>query len=155
MRCALVLLISLFFLSDSADARSARGRITQKVVKALSIENVSVLDFGVASAGAPAKTVPPSRSENLENGSFLVRGEPHASYSIVLPGDGDVVLRTRGGFSKKRRIKVSQFESYPSSRGRLNHRGKQYIYIGATRAALRDDQKSGDYKASYVVTVVY
>ena len=152
---AAVSLLAFTAGSQSVLAASAVGSISQRVIRALSIYRESDLDFGTATNGDPAKVVPPSVRDTPANASFIVTGEPSASYAIVLPSDGDVTLTTGDAASLDRRIAVTSFRSYPENTGVLGPLGRQSLYVGATRAPIRDTQASGMYHGVFTVTVVY
>lgn len=141
---------------NSSFAASTTGTAKQVVIAAISIANVSDLDFGTAPAGDAAKTVAPGTSEDAENGSFTVSGAANTAYTITLPADGTVTMTTGGGGANET-IAVSTFTSSPAagSNGLLSGTGTQNLYVGATRAALGAAQVAGNYTATYTVTVVY
>lgn len=140
--------------TKSALAASATGTAKQKVITALSISNTSDLDFGTATPGTSAKTVAAGSSENAENGSFAVAGQPNTTYTISLPADNSVFLTTGAGGSHQT-ISINSFTSSPSATGSLNGSGTQNLFVGATRSAMDVDQATGDYTGTYTVTVVY
>ena len=141
-------------MTHQAFAASTTGNAIQQVIAALSITNVSDLDFGSAAPGDALKVVAPGAAENAENGSFTVTGQPSTAYTITLPADGTVTMITGGGGANET-IAVSSFSSFPSGTGMLNGSGTQTLLVGATRAALGASQVAGSYTASYTVTVVY
>ena len=150
-------LMSLLMLLGASPsfAASSTGESRQKVIRSISISNISGLDFGVASAGDRAKTVPPDNRETPENASFLVTGERHTMYFVHLPPDQSVEMSTAGGGARNKKIPVDQFKSNPIRFGVLDHGGKQTVFVGATRAELLADQVPGDYVGYFTVTVVY
>lgn len=151
----IIILFALLISSSNVFGASGSGQVVQKVVRNLSIQSVSELNFGVASAGDGSKTIAPGRSENAENGSFLVEGEPGASFRILLPPDGVVKMSVSNSNAPQKTIAVNQFNSYPSQSGVIDSQGEQRLFIGATREALLSNQASGNYKGYYRVTVVY
>ncbi len=140
--------------TNYALAASANGTATQVVTAALSIANVSDLDFGSAAQGDALKVVAPGAAENAENGSFTVTGQPSTAYTITLPADATVVMTTGGGGANET-IAVNSFASFPSGTGMTGAGGTQSLFVGATRAALGAAQVAGSYTATYAVTVVY
>jgi hypothetical protein len=135
--------------SDSATA-TAR----QVVVHRLQIEKTSDLNFGEASPGDGPKLVPAGTSENPENASFAVRGEPSRMYQIVLPSHNSVVMATSGG-GPNGQITIKEFYSWPIRYGIMNSNGESNIYVGALREGIKVKQKVGEYTGQFVVTVVY
>lgn len=116
------------------------------------IDQVSDMDFGIATAGDGPKTIVADTTETAENASFLVTGDRNRAYSITLPTSMDLTKKGPGA-----KINVSNFQSYPpqGANGYLNSNGQQMVYVGATRAALPNDQVSGSYSGKFTVTVVY
>ncbi len=143
-------------MAVQANAASTTGTARQVVIAAISIANVSDLDFGTAPAGDALKTVAPGAAENAENGSFTVTGQASTAYTISLPADG-VVTMTTGGGGANETIAVTSFLSSPAAgaNGLLSAGGTQNLFVGATRAALGAAQVAGTYTATYTVTVVY
>ena len=150
-------LISLLMLLSTTPsfAASSTGESRQKVIRSISISNISGLDFGVASAGDRAKTVNPDIRETPENASFLVTGERNTMYYIHLPPDQSIEMATAGGGARNKKISVDLFKSNPIRFGVLDQGGKQTVFVGATRAQLLADQQAGDYVGYFTVTVVY
>lgn len=147
---------SATFAAQQTLAASATGTARQVVLAALSITNVSDLDFGTAAAGDVAKTVAPGTTEGTENGSFTVTGQANTAYTITLPADGAVTMITGAGGANET-IAVTSFTSFPASgaNGLLDGTGNQTLLVGATRAALGAAQVAGTYTGTYTVTVVY
>lgn len=145
-------------LSTSSETRAASttGTARQVVTAAISIANVSDLDFGTAVQGAIAKTVAPGAAENAENGSFTVSGQASTAYTITLPANGAVTMITGGGGANET-IAVTNFLSNPAAgaNGMIGVGGTQALYVGATRAALGASQAVGSYAGTYTVDVVY
>jgi len=143
-------------IATQVQAASSTGTARQIVIAALSIANVSDLDFGTAAAGDVAKTVAPGTAENADNGSFTVTGQAATAYTITLPADGVVVMTTGGGGANET-IAVDTFVSSPAAgaNGVLSAGGTQSLFVGATRAALGASQLPGTYTGTYTVTVVY
>ena len=151
MKVLLSLAVLLFSINLQAASDSANANAT--VTAAIAIANVSDLEFGSAVQGDGAQTVAPGSSENAENGSFDVTGEPNMAYTVTLPGDVDVVM-TNGGLGT---IAVNSFASTPAAgaNGLLDVSGAQSLFVGATRAALLGAQEVGSYTATFTIDVVY
>ncbi len=142
-------------IANNTNAASTTGTAVQLVYAAISVVNVSDLDFGAAPPGNPLKTVPPGTSENSANGSFTVTGQPSVAYTITLPASA--TMRTGAGAVANERITVNAFVSFPlaGANGLLGAGGTQSVFVGATRAALRPAQVVGIYTATYALTIVY
>ncbi len=145
--------IASLFVGHYGYAVSQTGTAKQVVTTALALLNVSDLDFGTAAQGEAAKTVAPGSSENSENGSFAVTGQPNVAYTISLPSSA--VTLTTGGGGANETISVDSFVSSPAATGLLDASGAQSLFVGATRAALTTSQVAGTYTGTYTVTVVY
>ncbi len=122
--------------------------------QALSISQNSDLIFGSAPQGDGPKVVPPGTTETSENASFDVKGKKNTTYVITLPSTA-INMTTGSGSTAQQRISVSNFTSNPASNGLLNNQGRQFLYIGATRAALLFNQTVGSYSGSFQIIVVY
>lgn len=123
-------------------------RITTEVVSAIHLFKQKDLDFGEGLQGDPAKLI-----STLEGAEFSVVGEPHRAYSILIPSQ--IIMKTAGGQTPSEQIQVTNFQSSPEKQGKLDCDGKQTLRVGATRAALLQTQKSGNYLAPFTVTVLY
>lgn len=121
--------------------------------KGISINLISDLDFGTVVQGDLADTVAPGTTESSSNASFQVSGDKNSSYTIVLPS-GSVTMSNTSGVGT---LAVSSFRSFPSegSNGVLDKNGHQFLFIGATRAAIPLTQPRGNYAGSFMVTVAY
>lgn len=118
----------------------------------IGITQISDLSFGISAPGDPQMIISPGTSETPQNASFLITGEALTSYSISLPRS--IFMTLIGGNTK---IKVDQFTSFPAEGGNglLDGSGKQYLYVGARRAALNNNTVSGNYVGTFSVDVVY
>lgn len=120
--------------------------------KPIKVSAVSNLNFPTAPQGDGIFVVPAGTSETPTNASFLVTGDRNVTYTIVLPAMATMTAKIG---SKQDTINLSGFTSFPSNVGVLNGAGSQYLYVGATRAAIRHNQLTGSYSGSFSVTVVY
>lgn len=118
----------------------------------ITISAISNLNFSTAVQGDGILVVPPGTRENRANASFFVRGAPNVTYTIILPTSAKLAVR-KGPI--KDTIMLTAFTSFPSNVGLLNLLGFQFLYVGATRAAIRNNQLTGSYSGSFSVTVVY
>ncbi len=116
----------------------------------ITITQVSDLNFGVGFRNDPAKTVVPGTFENAENASFMIQGDPNRAFTIQLPRRIDM-NSTLGN----QKIRVQDFTSFPSTNGTLDATGIGYIFIGATRSSLKNNQQTGPYIGVFTVTVIY
>ncbi len=116
----------------------------------ITITQVSDLNFGVGFRNDAAKTVMPGTFENAENASFMIQGDPNRAFTIQLPRRIDM-NSTLGN----QKIRVQNFTSFPNANGTLDASGISYIFIGATRSALKNNQQTGPYVGVFTVTVIY
>ncbi len=115
---------------------------------------VSGLEFGNGGPGDVAKTVSPGTSETSTNASFRVNGDANRAYTITLPATGSM---TTGNGPTADSITLNNFLSFPvqGANGLLSVAGSQNLFVGATRAALKINQRAGTYNGSYSIAVVY
>lgn len=151
---ALFPLLSCVAYAAGGFSDSTSGFAKQKIVQKLQITKISDLNFGEASPGDGAKVIPAGVSENNENASFEVRGEPFRLFQIVLPSDNSVKMINGSGGTHKE-ILIKSFESYPAKAGILTDMGRSTIFIGASREAISSRQVVGDYIGQFYITVVY
>lgn len=129
----------------------------------IAIVNTEALSFGRFAAGSGgAVQVEPSglRSASgavvlLSSGTggaarFELSGDPHLSYAIGLPADGEVNLLSGTG----QQMRLTHFTSQPAAFGTLNAMGRQTLSIGA-RLQVGAGQPSGHYSASFIIHVDY
>ena len=137
---------------DVTKAASDTAQALAVVTAAISIAQVSDLDFGSAAQGDGASTVAPA-----SGAEFTVTGQASTAYTITLPADSTVQMITGGGATADEQIDVDSFVSVPAAgaNGLLSGAGSQTLNVGATRAALGASQTAGSYAATFTVDVVY
>jgi hypothetical protein len=157
-KLAIAILLFVSIMSHKAAAcvgqgcdATASSPIHAQIQVAITIENLSPLDFGNAVIGDSSKTIPPSGQETIENASFLVNGQPDSEYRIVLP------RRTwlYNIEDNHDRIEVSQFTSFPQRTGNFNTYGQSQLFVGATRERIALRTEPGTYSGQFSVTVLY
>ncbi len=149
-----ILSIAFHALAVGNFGDSTSGFAKQKIVQRLQIKKISDLNFGEAAPGDAAKVVLPGISENSENASFEVSGEPFRLYQIILPANDSVKMINGSGGSHKE-ILIKTFSSFPIKAGIISNTGKAMIYVGAARESISSRQAVGDYIGQFYVTVVY
>ncbi|WP_374029438.1 DUF4402 domain-containing protein [Bdellovibrio bacteriovorus] len=133
---------------------AATASATQRIVHRLQISKVSDLHFGEASPGDGPLTISPGISENGENASFEIHGEPNRLIQILLPPDNSIkMIQGSGGQDKE--IIIKEFLSFPSRKAILDGNGRAMIFVGAKRDAISAKQNAGDYAGQFVITVIY
>jgi hypothetical protein len=145
-------LVSFLFISLSQDetwGASATGRVTLRVVRPLSIQNVSDMVFPNAAQGADRFTLDPTAQSSAK---FIITGEPGAQISVVLPGQ---TVLYRPDSPRINGIQVSDFVSSKGSTFILDQDGSGLVFIGATRDPIPTQQDLGDYTGTFQVEVVY
>ncbi len=115
----------------------------------ITITQISDLNFGVGFLGDGTKQVNRGRSDNAENASFLVTGDPGVTFSITLPNRIWMNHSTSSS-----RIRVRRFRSRPTN-GRIRNNGERLLLVGATRNAIGTGLSTGSYAGTFTVTVVY
>jgi hypothetical protein len=137
-------------------AADADNQAKMKVITQISIDAVSELIFPDAPQGDGAGQVAPGTTDNANNASFTVAGEPGKAYNILLPADGAVAMALNGtGTAPDEVIAVGDFASFPSGSGQIQSNGEQLLLVGATRSALSSSQVPGDYVGTFTVIVAY
>jgi hypothetical protein len=81
--------------------------------------------------------------------SFNVSGDPHLTYAITLPADGESGLNSSG-----HSMALTAFTSSPAVTGTLSAGGSQTLSIGAT-LGVSGHQAPGDYSGTFNVNVDY
>jgi hypothetical protein len=152
--CLFAVILSSKAFAATRFSDTAAASANQKIVYRLELRKVSDLNFGEASPGDPAKEIKAGISENAENASFEVSGEPYRAYQIILPSSNSIKM-IHGGGGLNREILIKEFTSWPIRTGVLNAQGESMIYVGATRQGIFRSQIAGDYTGQFFVTVVY
>jgi hypothetical protein len=148
-----ILVLFLMLINNSFSA-NVNGTGVVTITNMIKIANTSDLLFPNSVQGSSSYTLPPGSSENANNASFTITGEPSTSYQVILPGASSIIMKTAGGGALKEII-INSFASTPSVTGTLNASGTQMLYVGATRASLPLNQFVGNYTATFNVTVIY
>jgi hypothetical protein len=148
------ILVTFLILMNSSFSSNVSGTGVVTIINMIKIAKTSDLLFPSSVQGSSSYTLPPGSSENANNASFTITGEPSTSYQIILPGASSIVMKTAGGGALKEII-INSFASNPSSTGTLNVSGSQMLYVGATRASLPLNQFVGNYTGTFNVTVIY
>lgn len=153
--------------------RSRRGCIIASVllvtapawaaVTAITVANTQPLSFGRFAAGMGGSiTMSPSGSRSASGGvvlissavgsaaQFTVSGDPNLIYSITLPPNGAVALKSASGQS----MPLNNFTSSPSGTGQLTGQGRQTVSVGAT-LSVGAQQSAAGYTGVIDVTVDY
>ncbi len=131
--------------------RTVAANHTVVVVPSISLTNLTGISFPDAARDDAAATVAPGAS----SASYTVTGEAGYVYTVSLPADGTIVMETAGGGSADKEIAVNTFTSSPSGTGTIGGGGTDTLYVGGTRAAIRNTQTQGNYTGSFLVTVTY
>jgi hypothetical protein len=148
-----IMVLFLLLINNSlGSVVSGTGNVT--IINMIKIAKTSDLLFPIAVQGSSAYTLPPGSTENANNASFTITGEPSTNYQIILPGSNSIVMTTAGGGALKQII-INSFANTPSTSGILNASGTQMLYVGATRASLPLNQYVGSYTGVFTVTVIY
>jgi hypothetical protein len=176
----LALAIGALVMAGGAMAQStateAAAVANAKVIRPITITKNASLEFGNIVAGAgtvivaassattrtdsvPALT-PVGQLGTINAATFDVTGEGAATYSITLPDDDTVILKTGAGTALEDQMKLSAFTkaAVAGTIGVLGATagadGTQSFYVGATLNGIAG-QSAGAYTANYSVTVAY
>lgn len=137
----------------NAQAATDDGTAVVVVEAALTITNVTDLDFGTVVQSDAAGTVAPGDAGASE---FAITGQPATAYTITLPAAA-INMTTGAGDTAQRQISVDTWTSNPAAgaNGLLDGAGEQSLFVGATHAAILADQEAGSYSGTFTVEVVY
>lgn len=140
----------------AASSANASANATASIIRGITIANTRDLGFGEAAQGTAALVIAPADGTSAQ---FTVGGEGGHAYNITLPGSA-TMLRVGGvGGVATDEIAVSSFTSNPDGSGSLSGvsgaAGSQTLSVGATRAAIPENQAAGNYTTSFSVTVAY
>lgn len=151
---ATLALMTLFssVIGRAGSSASTTAQALATVIASINISRTQDLNFGQAAPGDGAKTV--GSADTINSAAFSVTGEASKVYTITLPSS-TVTMTTSGGSTADRQIDITTFTSNPSSTGTLASNGTQTLYVGATRAAVRNTQETGSYSGTFTVTVAY
>ena len=173
MRKTVFLLASLFVMvlatqrvNAQNSATSEPANATATIVKAISIDKVTDLQFGkiIAAPTAGQVAIQTNGSRTIAAGnvvlfnqgsdhqaaSFKTMGTPGAGYSLVLPADGSVSLTRTGG------TETMTIEGFVhSATGTLDAAtGEETFNVGAT-LNVGANQAPGQYTGTFTVTAAY
>lgn len=139
--------IQIFFISLLFVSVNASGALR---IVACNAPLSSALNFDVGIQSDVSKIVIPSTADNPFNACFKVTGNNNASYIVYLPSSTFI----KGPSSST--IVVNSYSSGTQSGiYRLDGTGTQFLYVGATRAALTPTQTAGGYSGTLSVSVRY
>ncbi|MEO5668968.1 MAG: DUF4402 domain-containing protein [Bdellovibrionota bacterium] len=139
--------------APTSDTASARATLIVK--KKIHITKVKDLEFGEAYQGDAADTVAPADSAG-RNAEFKVTGREGGVFTIDLPDNGTVIMTTGDGTTADKQVAVQDFVSnFGGDGATATIAGDTALFVGATRAAIADEQQDGEYQASFDVTVAY
>lgn len=124
--------------------------INQVLAIPISIVKNSDLNFGIIPAGDPTVIVPPGSSENPQNASFTITGDPNVAFSIVLPSTITILLNGTG----PTQLQVNAVNSNPSGSSILDGAGLKNIFVGGS-LNVPPGIISGNYTGSFTVEVAY
>ena len=174
----LALAIGALVMAGSAMAQStgsANGTANANVIQPITITAVDTLEFGNIVAGIGTVVIQASAAGtrsgtaaligNMQGteraGTFDVAGEGAAIYTITLPADDTVVLKTGAGDAPATQMKLSAFTNaikgtgtFLTLDGTAGGAGAQSFYVGATLTSIAT-QTPGAYTGTYSVTVAY
>ena len=137
---------------NSASA-TAKAKITVK--KKIKIEKQTDLNFADAYTGDAQDVVAPN-DPNGRNAEFIVTGREGAVFVVDLPGNNEVKMKTGAGNTPQTQIAVNGFTASTGGDGSTGViEGETTLTVGATRAAILEDQVEGAYEDVFTVGVSY
>lgn len=152
----IIAILMLASTINQAFSATTSANVTSYIKRALSINKVSDMNFGTASPGDPSKVIPPGSSENLENASFKIYGEPNSNFFINMPYANEVKINTGNGGTPQTEIIVREFKTNADgSIPKFDDKGSFNLYVGATRDQIRLDQTPGPYIGHFPVIIIY
>lgn len=118
----------------------------------ISIVNTQDLNFGTLAQGDAPKVIRPLKSDS-NNARFDVSGDSNSVYTIILPTAMSITRFGSGSFP----LQVTNFDSRPAAgaNGKLDKKGKDTIYVGATLEQIPVNQPGGGYSGSFIIDVIY
>ena len=178
----LALAMGAMVLASSAMAQSsateASATANATVIRPIAVAKGLSLEFGNIVAGAgtvviaaatgartdstPALTPPAAQRGLIRAATFNVSGEGGAIYSITLPADNTVRLRTNDGIGDVEFMRLDSFTVAKNGgatdlltlNGEAGGSGSQSFFVGGTLTAVAG-QTAGVYSGTYSVTVAY
>jgi hypothetical protein len=165
---SLVIGMSVVGVASAADSTS--GSASASIATALTLSTgADDLDFGtfahsdttaggtvvVNTADGVGSASNVDADPTVTSGDFSVTGEPNATITITLPGDG-VASLTHSGGAGSGQLPLSSFTDSGGGSLTLDGSGNGAFTVGATLAfdAIATDT-AGDYTGTYDVTVAY
>jgi hypothetical protein len=147
----LILATGLILLSTKTYAAlSANADALITIIKQLSITFVDDLRFDQKIQGEGSDTVLPG---DAGAASFTVNGQANTAYSITLPAS--VTMTTGDGIGATKQIVVNSFAHDQGGTPTLDGDGIITLKVGATHAAIANDQEPGSYSGTFTVDVAY
>lgn len=155
---SIITTLLMLTLSTQAQAATSTAQALQVIESQIAIATISNLDFGTATQGDTGKTINPGTSEDSENASFLVTGEPNKTFSILLPANDEVKMYlggNAGATDPNEIISVDDFLDSENGAATLDNNGEFTFFVGASRSDILATQTRGSYSGNFDVTVVY
>lgn len=135
------LVLSTVILSAHAEKKMAPLTVTQE----------ASLQLGTIVSGSGLQVIEAGNSPASPSAKFKVQGEPHASFSFILPTQVTLVHEKSQG----NKIILSSFTSNPpNNSGTFDQNGVQYIYVGAG-VNVTNGILPGEYTGSINLEVIY
>ncbi len=147
----LVLLgLTLNFKTEILYAASTTANSLITIIQQISIVQVRDLQFAQKVQGGASETVAPADGSSAE---FTVTGEANTAFTVNLPGS--ISMITGDGVGATKNITVNSFAHNLGGSPSLDGDGEVTLNVGATHAAILNNQVPGSYSGSFTVEVVY
>jgi len=154
-------ILFLFFIGccgykiQAAHSITGVGVARQYIPSTLSIYKISDMNFGVAAPGAPRYRIANVNSENAENASFRIQGDPGVTVTTTFT-TGSIFLSHATSTDQ---IEVNRFRSRPGGQTggnvRIRNTGERLLFMAAQRLAIPLGTTPGLYTGTFTIDVVY
>ncbi len=142
--------LSFNFKTEILYAASTTANSLITIIQQISITKVSDLQFSQKVQGGASETVIPADAAAAE---FTVNGQANTAFTVNLPGP--ISMITGDGVGVTKNITVDTFAHNLGGSPSLDGDGEVTLKVGATHAAILNNQVPGSYSGSFTVEVVY
>jgi len=152
---------------DPVNGSSVQASATAELIEALSVTEVTQLNFGRFTSGTSGGTIVVANTATgtvnvtgtvvtVNDGSpcsalFRALGQPNAALTIALPAAGTVNLNHIGSNNTMNIASFTVSDDTPT----LNAYGEAIVYVGATLTVPNTDIAKGIYSGIYNITFTY
>lgn len=132
------------------------GLCQLSLAKPLQVRTQSDLIFGEAVQGDGPPLIPAGTTETPTNASFDISGDKDKLYSVTII-EPAILSTSAPGVNT---LTLSNFQYYSETTGtgtsgKLDNKGKDVLYVGATRNTLSINQAKGNYSGTFTINLAY